>query len=312
MSDKNLIAAEYRNRECVFKTTLFNYKFEVFKLKNIVDSLDGIIPLSPRADLSDDKHYQIYANQLKLALDHKDVYNIALTGIYGSGKSSILATFKTQHKNSEVFQFVDISLSTFDVQTNLNDENFFNNEEKIQNNYQKLTENQIQLIERSILQQLFYSVSQSEIPLSRFKRITDSSKNHIQLLIWLSVFTLSYLLVFNHLNPLIEMFIPLNKFPKLITQISVGTLVISFIFLVYKLLKYSLNLKDIKFKLHDAEFNIQNEENKSILNDHLDEVIYFFDSTKKNVVIIEDLDRFNNTEIFIRLRELNFLINHAE
>ncbi|HDR1069746.1 TPA: hypothetical protein QB323_002084, partial [Pasteurella multocida] len=70
-------------------------------------------------------------------------------------------------------------------------------------------------------------------------------------------------------------------------------------------------LKEVRFKIQDAEFNIVNEEIKSILNDHLDEIIYFFQQTKKNVVLIEDLDRFNNLTIFIRLRELNRLINSA-
>jgi len=42
---------------------------------------------------------------------------------------------------------------------------------------------------------------------------------------------------------------------------------------------------------------------------HLDEIIYFFQQTKTRVVFFEDLDRFNNLGIFIALRELNELIN---
>ncbi|HFF4691597.1 TPA: hypothetical protein ACGC4F_003756, partial [Acinetobacter baumannii] len=38
----------------------------------------------------------------------------------------------------------------------------------------------------------------------------------------------------------------------------------------------------------------------------------FFEETNFDIIIIEDLDRFNNTEIFIRLRELNTLINTAK
>ena len=67
----------------------------------------------------------------------------------------------------------------------------------------------------------------------------------------------------------------------------------------------------ILFWIDYTEFNIKNDNEKSILNDHLDEILYFFETTKKNVVIIEDLDRFNNTEIFIRLRELNSIINKS-
>ena len=50
----------------------------------------------------------------------------------------------------------------------------------------------------------------------------------------------------------------------------------------------------------------------SIFNRHLDEILYFFQCTDYNVVIIEDLDRFNTTDIFLKLRELNHLINKSE
>ncbi|WP_176414908.1 YobI family P-loop NTPase, partial [Haematobacter massiliensis] len=45
------------------------------------------------------------------------------------------------------------------------------------------------------------------------------------------------------------------------------------------------------------------------LNRHLDEIIYFFQSTQYDLVVIEDLDRFNNAEIFVTLREINSLVN---
>jgi hypothetical protein len=48
---------------------------------------------------------------------------------------------------------------------------------------------------------------------------------------------------------------------------------------------------------------------ESILNRHLDEIIYFFQSTSYELVIIEDLDRFERPEIFVTLREINGLIN---
>ena len=53
-------------------------------------------------------------------------------------------------------------------------------------------------------------------------------------------------------------------------------------------------------------------ENNSIFNKHLDEILYFFQMTDYNVVIIEDLDRFGTPNIFLKLRELNFLINESK
>lgn len=44
----------------------------------------------------------------------------------------------------------------------------------------------------------------------------------------------------------------------------------------------------------------------------MDEILYFFQVTKYDVVIIEDLDRFDTTDIFLKLRELNQLINESK
>ena len=53
-------------------------------------------------------------------------------------------------------------------------------------------------------------------------------------------------------------------------------------------------------------------EDNSIFNKHLDEILYFFQVTDYNVVIIEDLDRFGTPNIFLKLRELNQLINESK
>ena len=49
-----------------------------------------------------------------------------------------------------------------------------------------------------------------------------------------------------------------------------------------------------------------------IFNKYLDEIVYFFQVTKVKLVIIEDLDRFGTPNIFLKLRELNQLINESK
>ena len=45
----------------------------------------------------------------------------------------------------------------------------------------------------------------------------------------------------------------------------------------------------------------------------MDEIIYFFEENKiYDTIIFEDLDRFNNLEIFIKLRELNRILNNDD
>ena len=76
-------------------------------------------------------------------------------------------------------------------------------------------------------------------------------------------------------------------------------------FLIVKYGSSKLN----QIKIAGGEIQIKDE--NSIFNQHLDEILYFFQCTKYNTVIIEDLDRFNTSDIFLKLRELNFLLNQS-
>ncbi|WP_323169435.1 hypothetical protein [Pantoea agglomerans] len=49
----------------------------------------------------------------------------------------------------------------------------------------------------------------------------------------------------------------------------------------------------------------------SLLNVYIDEIVNFFERTGYNVVIFEDLDRHNDGAIFIKLREINQIINNT-
>lgn len=271
------------------------------------DSCDfKITVLSPSENLSDNESYKSYEKRLVAALRHKLVSNIALTGIYGSGKSSILNTFKKSYKNNSEWKFLEVSLSTFKVEKI--SEGDQTGEESVDKEIRGLTPDKIQLIERSILQQFFYAVPQSDIPLSRFKRITENSKETYRITLWVIVLTLwSYIYAFNQAGFVTE----LVEFAEWYQYLNLMILILCTLFIIDKIYSYSFGLTEIKFNLHNAEFNIKNEQEKSILNDHLDEILYFFETTGKNVVIIEDLDRFNDTEIFIRLRELNSIINKS-
>lgn len=47
-----------------------------------------------------------------------------------------------------------------------------------------------------------------------------------------------------------------------------------------------------------------------MLNNCLDEIVYFFSRSKSKIVVFEDLDRLGNTEVFIKLREINQIVNN--
>lgn len=67
-----------------------------------------------------------------------------------------------------------------------------------------------------------------------------------------------------------------------------------------------------KLELDKATLEFEEKKNVSIMNRYLDEILYLFQENKYNVVIFEDIDRFENTHIFTKLRELNLILNQSE
>jgi hypothetical protein len=245
--------------------------------------------LTPSDGADPDEAYQ---RALISALDNPDVKNIAITGGYGSGKSSVIKTFFKKHPD---WQPVFISLAIFGTTKT-----------------DRLSED-LQPIEKSILQQLFYTVPQSDIPLSRFKRITEPNGYAIfKYVVFISILFFS---VWCHLNggsPNLQ--IPYDQKKLLISMhpaysfLNILILISYPIVLLVALIKQGLSLSELKMRIHDAEIAISSTQT-SVLNDHIDEILYFFQKKKVKAVVIEDLDRFESPEIFTRLRELNSLLN---
>ena len=167
-----------------------------------------------------------------------------------------------------------------------------------------------QEIERSILQQMLYGADANRLPLSRFKRIQSPSALAIfkSLFIMLGIFSLWY--VFHQREYIVSgtYFTPFEISNGI--NIAIFTLAVVFFWGAlhhFYVASFGLSLKSISLK--DIEIKPACDDQTSILNRHLDEIVYFFQSTNYDLVIIEDLDRFDNADIFITLREINSLVN---
>lgn len=232
-----------------------------------------------------DKHSQL----LKEAINDNDIFNIALSGPYGSGKTSIIKTFK--HKNN--LRYIDISLATFDDK--------FIKEDKITSK-----------LEYCILKQLFYKVHPDKVPESRFKRIVNHKNvgfNAFLFFCWL--ISILYFTNNSILNSLIFA-LGLDFYSSFFNGIYSLVSLAGLIFIVYKVYDFFINFKMTKFKFNDAELESKHEKATINFENEIDEILYFFERNPIDVVFFEDLDRFNNTEIYIKLREINFLINNYE
>lgn len=228
-----------------------------------------------------------------------NIKNIGLTGPYGSGKSSVLRTLINTSKD---YCFLTISLATLDTYSD-------ESSRKIENGQKK--EDLHKKIEYSILQQILYKEKPENTPNSSFKKKYHLSPKRIKILsINVLIFLLCILVVFEpqflrvetiakHLN-----FGKYNIYADIICSCY---LLWGIYYVLTKIFKYSQNFKINKLNFEKTELTIS--ENISIFNRYLDEILYFFQATKYNVVVFEDLDRFNDPDIFLKLREINNIIN---
>ncbi|MDR0894019.1 MAG: hypothetical protein LBN06_01765, partial [Prevotellaceae bacterium] len=180
-------------------------------------------------------------------------------------------------------------------------------------------EKKMRLIEQSILQQLFCREANDILPNSSFKKI-DNIKAKIWA--WGNIRFIVYVFLF--LFALIYVKNP-NDFAIWISHLGLGNawwihaVALSFLLLTLWIFAGIARVIISKVKINHFTFNHAGIEGKieidpknmseSMLNKSLNEILYFFEATNYNVVVIEDLDRFHNTEIFSKLRELNSLIN---
>ena len=242
------------------------------------------VALTPCSDADADGKY---TKALNFALEKDDIKNIALTGSYGAGKSSIIKTFE---KKNHKYNFLNISLASFEQ------ENTRTKENKIDD----------VLIERSILQQMFYGSQANNLPFSRFKRISYPELPLVKsalFILWLLSLVLLY--QFGDLLLSLPPFSSLYFFSIFLISFALSVPIV----LGADCYKAMFGFSFKKLSLINAEIEIENINDASILNKYIDEIIYFFQECKCNVVVIEDLDRFGSPEIFIKLREINKLIN---
>lgn len=246
-----------------------------------------------------------YINALDQAINDEEIRNIAITAPYGAGKSSVIKTYVKKHPS---LKYTFISMATF----NSNEGN--SQEDK------KNEEIPLEKIENVILKQFFYKVKKNMLPQSRYNKIEKMS--YMYIFIWtfcVNIFCLIGSVLFfpdvlkekviNCINFLIDLGIPEFWSFLIIPCLVLLEMIILTIIIKQGMIK--LKLKEIKL-FSNATLGNEAIDEKSIFNKNIDEILYFFEATGYEVVFFEDLDRLENNDIFIELRDLNFIINNYE
>ena len=254
------------------------------------------------------QHIQIYSEAMSQALLDKNVLNIAVAGTFGSGKSSFLRTYFKEHpsfwplgcKKNKV-----ITVSLADLVTN----------EKTHENGK---ENPItrQEIELSILHQLFFHKRAGSLADSHYTKIQKFGA--VKLIVY-TAGMLAYILSIVHLVKPSWLTITfelqklgISEYREWWHWACAIIVILGTAWMLAHLVRVIAQLAVRKLSVNSASIEIASKREKSILNEHIDEIIYFFSVTGYNVVLLEDLDRFKQQSIFVKLREINYLINNSE
>lgn len=260
---------------------------------------------------------ECYTYMLNEALKREKVTNIAIAGRYGSGKSSFLNTFFKLRKNEIDLPKKEKKLRDKEKVLKISMAAFLEKEGE-----QKMDESRERLLEISILQQMFYHETQDKLPFSRFRRLTRFGWRKW----WLMLGYLLLLMV--TVICLVQPSSMRQHFPKaiiadwsnvayvdwcnLVYWVGVALLLIVGSIGVFQVLRFYKKIKHCNLNFQNIELDIEKEDETSVFNRYMDEVVYFFEETGYTIVLFEDIDRFKDTQIFAKLRELNLILNSAK
>lgn len=248
-----------------------------------------LIVLSPHFD---EEHHGIYVKRLEQAVRNPKVRNIALTGGYGTGKSSVIqGLIERIHSSKELKKIRPITISLPTIQ--IADES-------------DSGDNRTDRIQREIVKQLLYRSDPRKMRRSQYRRITHITtvQRAIACFIIAIFLTFAFWLLakpdwhwsqegslWGYWQPAVVQTILWGlTFYIDWTWVNKPTIAIK-----------GLQLGPAKLELEKNDFNY--------FDKYLNEIIYYFEVSKTNLVVFEDLDRFDDPYIFDALHELNELIN---
>lgn len=247
---------------------------------------------------------ETYEEALDFVFENNDIRNVAITGPYGAGKTSLINTYKEKHNDKN---YINISLAHFNSENKERDSSEKNKDEII--------------LEGKILNQLIHQIDPKKIPKTNFKVKQRASRKKIiinTIVLVLFIVLVVYMTLFNswvnyianltssNLKGVLEW--TTNKELLLLSGI-ISTLILGRT--IYTLI-FVQNNRNIfkKLNLQGNEIEIFEESKESYFDKYLNEVLYIFESSEAHAIVFEDIDRYGVSEIFQKLREINTLINN--
>ena len=263
-----------------------------------------------------EENKQVYTDALNYAFSNDDIRNIAITGVYGAGKSTVWNTYR-EYKAKKIGEptfknIITVCLGKYEYNSKeIGGDNSTNDDPEIskKNKEGKELDNRV---ERQIINQISAQINPSVIPLSKYKFKGNIpwyglfSNILLTLLFSASILFLVYLKnIFHYLTSLIGYTFAIVP---LILVFIILFIVPSVYFLYHFYKKNKVRFSKVSFKGAEAQFiEINNDE--TVLERDMKEIVYLLSSSRTEIVVFEDLDRYDSVDMFVKLKELNFLLN---
>lgn len=271
-----------------------------------------LIP-SDSVDVSD------YKSALNQAFSDANLRNIAITGAYGSGKSSILKSYlkcQAEGCKEEEQQYKDkclwLSLSQLHPtkEGNLVMIDGRAQEGSISEEHIFKTE---QILEGKIINQILYKVPEGVAQKVGLKTIgkeafsVSKKVSYFKSTVVAAIVCVSVLLLVNYWQFLSKQ----NDW----SSVGVIIFVLFFVFPVAywvcrNIPKFASFCSHIhRVKVAGSEIELFQDSDAAYFDKYLNQVLYLLENSGKKFFIFEDIDRFDTTLIFERLKEINELVN---
>ena len=259
-----------------------------------------------------DIELKVYEDAINYVFENQDIKNVAISGAYSAGKSSVLESYKKKHSE---LKFLHISLAHFQS-PDLEEETEYAD----QKDHEEKGRVKESVLEGKILNQLIHQIPSDKISQTNFRvkrKIKRSDIAKSTVIILMLVLMILYFVFFKSWGNYV-LSLPDNILKTILScTISQYSLLISGIILtillgivIYGLVKIQKN-KNVfrKLNFQGNEIEIFEESNDSYFDKYLNEVLYLFENAEVDAIVFEDMDRFNVNSIFERLREVNTLVN---
>ena len=258
-----------------------------------------------------DIELKVYEDAINYVFENQDIKNVAISGTYSAGKSSVLESYKKKHSE---LKFLHISLAHFHF-PDLEETEYAD-----QKDHEEKGRVKESVLEGKILNQLIHQIPSDKISQTNFRvkrkiKRLDIAKSTV--IILMLVLMMLYFVFFKSWGNYV-LSLPDNILKSILSfTISQYSLLVSGIILtlllgivIYGVVKIQKN-KNVfrKLNFQGNEIEIFEESNDSYFDKYLNEVLYLFENAEVDAIVFEDMDRFNVNSIFERLREVNTLVN---